>query len=719
MKNQTTNRLINESSPYLLQHASNPVQWYPWCEDASSEALKQDKPIMLSVGYAACHWCHVMEKESFEDEETAKIINENFIAIKVDREERPDVDDIYMAAVQLMTGHGGWPLTVFLTPQLKPFYGGTYFPKENRQYGQQTMPGFKTILKAVSRSWVSQRSEIEASADNVTSTINALNEKILEAESESSGEQRDDKEPVVESGLRLLSQFDKQWGGFGRAPKFPQALCLFLCLHLAYKLKHVNDSRHGLFLEAVRTSLDHMADGGIYDHLGGGFARYATDEKWLVPHFEKMLYDNALLAQLYLEAFCFTHVDHWRQIGCQTLDFMERELSAKNGAFYSSLDADSEGEEGKFYLWDKSEITKILGSDSDFFCRMFAVTDQGNFEAGKNVIYIDRVSGYGLRAQRASPLPGCSGQNADLMKEKLFAYRAQRVRPGLDKKVLASWNGLAISAFVTGYKVTGQEKYLEKAKNAGHFILANLYIGGRLKHVYAGGQAKFSGYLDDYAFFAQALIDLAGIDGNPVWLKKALDLTNSILKHFYDKKQADFFYTADDQEKLISRTKNSNDGPLPSATSVVVFNLIKLSIISGNESYKQIAQAVLDKYKPSFSRLPSQYANMAAAWDFAAGRPTLFIFITSGNETLDKPVLQALHSAYLPDKMVIIKDSRQYRLSDQGPDKLLDKRLTIFSDKYPLNNQPTVYMCNEYGCQPPLNDIDSIHVALKQLLKVR
>ena len=391
MKDRLANNLINESSTYLLQHAYNPVQWYPWGQEALSGAVKGDKPIMLSIGYSACHWCHVMEKESFEDEEVAKLINENFIAIKVDREERPDLDDIYMTAVQLMTGHGGWPLTVFLTPQLKPFYGGTYFPKENKQYGQQVMPGFKTILKAVSQSWVSQRQEIEASADNVTTTIITLSERIVEEGGDT--EERKDSNLAIESGLRLLSQLDKQYGGFGRAPKFPQALCLFLCLRLAFKLKHAHDKQHELILEALRTSLNHMASGGIYDHLGGGFARYATDEKWRVPHFEKMLYDNALLAQLYFEGFTFTGIDHWRQVGCQTLDFMERELSSKQGAFYSSLDADSEGEEGKFYLWDKAEIIKILGADSELFCRIFSVTEEGNFEPKKNILYVDTGSG--------------------------------------------------------------------------------------------------------------------------------------------------------------------------------------------------------------------------------------------------------------------------------------------------------------------------------------
>lgn len=692
IENKHTNRLIHESSPYLLQHASNPVQWYPWSQEAFAQAVKQNKPIFLSIGYAACHWCHVMEEESFEDEETAKLINDNFIAIKVDREERPDVDDVYMTAVQLMTGHGGWPLTVFLTPELKPFYGGTYFPRENRQHGQHLIPGFKTILKAVNQSWTSQRSEIEASSENITDTINNLGEKL--AIDETDQKSSDGSQIVLEAGLRLLSQFDKKYGGFGRSPKFPQALCLFLCLRLAYKLKQASDKRYELFLQALRTSLDHMANGGIYDQLGGGFARYSTDEEWLVPHFEKMLYDNALLAQVYLEAFLLTGEKNWRKVGCETLDFMERELSSKDDAFYSSLDADSEGEEGKFYLWNKAEIAKILGADSEAFCQMFSVTEKGNFESGKNILHID----------------GPVGDNAHAMKEKLFAQRAKRVRPSLDNKMLVSWNGLAISAFVKGYQITGEQKYLEKAKQVARFILANLYSAGRLKHVYAANQAKVSGYLDDYAFFVQALIDLASVDSDPIWLNETLQLADSVMSHFYDQKQSDFFYTADDQEKLISRPKNNNDGPMPSATSVMVANLVKLAIITGLDKYKQYAQAVLNKYKPLLTRLPGQYANMTNAWDFASDKTLLFVLVTTGIEAKDKPMFVAVYSQYLPDKMVLIKPAGD-ELS-----KKIDSRLTIFSDKALLAGQTTVYMCNDYGCQPPINDVNSFKVAIKQIL---
>jgi len=689
IKKDPANRLAGESSTYLLQHAQNPVHWFPWSEEALSEAFQQDKPILLSIGYSACHWCHVMEEESFEDQETSEIINENFIAIKVDREERPDIDDIYMTAVQLMAGHGGWPLTVFLTPKLKPFYGGTYFPKENKQYGQQIMPGFKTILKAVHRAWMDQRDEVEKNAEHLTDAINSISRQVAADEQKSTDNSKD---LVVESGLQLLSQFDKKWGGFGRAPKFPQAMCLFLCLRLAFRLKQTNDERHKMFFEALSTTLNRMASGGIYDHLGGGFARYSTDEKWLVPHFEKMLYDNALLAHLYLESFAFSGNEYWREIGCQTLDFIERELSIENGAFYSSLDADSEGEEGKFYLWRKSEIVHVLGEQSETFCQMFSVTEQGNFEDGQNILYTHGPE-----------------RNADLMKQKLFAYRAKRIRPGLDDKILVSWNGLAISAFVSGYKLTGQEKYLKKAKDAGHFILSNLYSNGRLMHVYAGGQSKFFGYLDDYAFFMQALIDLAGIDDDPLWLETASELGQSILAHFYDEKEADFFYTADDHEKLIARTKNSNDGPLPSATSVVISNLIKLAAITDEERYRKYAITVLNKYKSFLYRSPGQYANMAAAWDSYLCGTWAFIVALAGDPLLDRPLLQAVHSQYLPDKMVLVKNG--------GLNRAPDRFLTIFSGKSLLNGQPAVYVCNEQGCQPPISDAESFQLAFKQLLK--
>ena len=440
-KNQDvpTNRLINESSTYLLQHAHNPVDWYPWTQEALSAAIELDRPIMLSIGYSACHWCHVMEEESFADKDTAKIINENFIPIKVDREERPDIDDIYMTAVQLMTGHGGWPLTVFLTPQLQPFFGGTYFPKEDRHYGQQILPGFTTVLQAVSQSWQKQRSKIETSADAITSAIKSFSERTVEPNKSSANNEFTDDQIMNQASNKLLSQFDKKWGGFGHAPKFPQTLCLMLCLRQAFQLKQKHDQHHQLFLDVVTTTLNRMAYGGIYDHLGGGFARYSTDEQWRTPHFEKMLYDNALLAQAYLEAFTLTGHTYWRQIACDTLDFISRELTAKSRGFYCSLDADSEGEEGKFYVWSKSEIDAVLDKDSDLFCQIFNVTEAGNFEHGKNILHLSLPLPELARRHNLSEDEFSNKVNQ--MKANLFAHRSKRVPPVRDEKILTSWNG--------------------------------------------------------------------------------------------------------------------------------------------------------------------------------------------------------------------------------------------------------------------------------------
>ena len=707
-KNQTksTNALINESSTYLLQHAHNPVDWQAWTEEALASAVKLDRPIMLSIGYSACHWCHVMEEESFADQDTAKMINDNFVPIKVDREERPDIDDVYMTAVQLMTGHGGWPLTVFLTPQLQPFFGGTYFPKEDRHYGQQILPGFKTVLRAVSESWQKQRSKIETSAGTITAAINSFSERLTErSKGSGSGKEETDAQIVSRSANNLLAQFDKKWGGFGHAPKFPQTLCILLCLRHAFQLKQKQDESQQLFLELITTTLNSMASGGIYDHLGGGFARYSTDEQWLAPHFEKMLYDNALLAQTYIEAYTLTGQTQWRQVACETLDFISRELTAECHGFYCSLDADSEGEEGKFYVWSKSEIDTVLDSDSDLFCQIFGVTESGNFEHGKNILHLSSPV---LQLSKSLNLSEEElSHKVTQMKAKLFAHRRKRIPPIRDEKILTSWNGLSISAFVSGYKVSGQEKYLDQAKQAANFILNYLKINNRLKHNFVKDAAKLSAYLDDYAFFVQALIDLASVDSNPLWLKQAVDLTDSALKHFYDQNHDDFFYTADDHEKLISRPKNHLDGPIPSATSVTILNLLKLYTFTNNQAYKQCADKVLAKYKDSLVNLPSQYANMISAWDFAQSAPLVMVLVTSDNTALNKEMLLALHKNYLPNRLVIVKDKNQ--------ENSIDKRITILSNKDLLDKRSSVYICHGYNCQAPVNDLENLRLRLNEI----
>ena len=690
---KSANRLINEVSTYLQQHAFNPVNWYPWTDEALEQAIIIDKPIMLSIGYSACHWCHVMEEESFEDKITAQIINENFIPIKVDREERPDLDDIYMAAVQLMTGHGGWPLTVFLTPQQKPFYGGTYFPKEDRQHGQHILPGFKTVLKSVSKAWTNQRHEIESNGEQLTTAIATIAEQQVKSTISTSNDKSIDDNLLVDCAKKILPLFDLTWGGLGRAPKFPQTLCLQMCLQAAAKLKKQNENETAdQLLEALNISLDRMAQGGIYDHLAGGFARYSTDEKWLIPHFEKMLYDNALLAEIYLDAFSFTGKDYWKNIACETLDFIAGELMSEEGGFYSSLDADSEGSEGKFYIWKKSEIEKILDSDSESFCHLFGITEKGNFENNENILHLAQYSELEKQSNKIKE-----------SKAKLLAHRRKRIHPTRDEKILTSWTSLAISTFVKGYQIVGNDQYLDLAKNAAQFILTKLVINGRLKRSYARGIAKLDAYLDDYAFFCKALIDLSSIDPDPIWLEQALYYGDLMLVHFFELESKDFFYTANDHEKLITRPKNYLDGPIPSATSIAILSLLKLSLITNDQKYEKVAQQVLEKHKISFKKHPSQYASMITTFDFFHASPFSLILVGGANRKTEKDMFLAAYDFYLPYKTVFVKDQ----------EKSYDLRLLLFQQKSIVEDRVAAYICQNYSCQPPITNINELKAILR------
>lgn len=681
---KSANKLIDEASTYLQQHAHNPVNWFPWSSEALEQAKKNDKPIMLSIGYSACHWCHVMEEESFADHDTAKIINENFIPIKVDREERPDIDDIYMAAVQLMTGHGGWPLTVFITPDQKPFYGGTYFPKEDRHYGQHILPGFKTVLKAVSQAWQNQRTDIELNGKELTKAIQSIT-KQQDTESHLSSS-IDESKILVESANKLLPIFDLTWGGFKGAPKFPQTLCLELCLQAAAKIKNSNPQAHKELLNAVETSLDRMAQGGIYDHLAGGFARYSTDEKWLVPHFEKMLYDNALLAEIYLDAFSYRKKEYWKKTACETLDFIITELTSDEGGFYSSLDADSEGHEGKFYTWIKSEIESVLGNDAEHFCQFYGVTKEGNFENDLNVLHLDPQ-----KDNTETP-------KIKKLKVKLLNHRNKRIRPIRDEKIITSWTSLAISALVKGYQITGIDKYQQSAQKAAHFILNNLLMNDKLKRSYARGSAKLDAYLDDYAFFCKALIDLSSIDPNPIWLEKALYLSALIIERFFDKDNSDFFYTAYDHEKLITRTKNFMDGPIPAATSIALLSLLKLSLVTSDRKYEDLVRSVLNKYKSSFSKHPSQFATLITILDLAVNSPLSLVVVNGPNHDQNKETLLAAHNIYLSNKTVFVKDN----------ERTYDQRLLLLQQKSIVENKTTIFPCQDYSCRSPITHIKDL-----------
>jgi uncharacterized protein YyaL (SSP411 family) len=698
------NHLLGETSTYLLQHAHNPVDWYPWGDEALTRARKEDKPILLSIGYAACHWCHVMEHESFEDAATAALMNKDFVCIKVDREERTDLDEIYMKAVQLMTGHGGWPMTVFLTPDLHPFFGGTYYPPEDRH----GLPGFKKVLAAINEAWHTRRKEIEESAKDITQHLSKLDSLAGSVIAQQKQAQTESQDTLIHAAEKMLSSFDNRWGGFGSAPKFPHTFSLELGMRCVSHLSRKKESLREAFKEMVEKTLDCMAYGGIHDQIGGGFARYSVDRQWLVPHFEKMLYDNALLCQTYLNGYLLTGRDYWKSVAEDTMDFVLRELATPDGAFFSSLDADSEGVEGKFYVWTMGEIEQILGSDAEFFCQVYGVSKTGNFEHATNILHLvgspeELSSKYKLTLSAFWP-------KLAPLKEKLLDHRSKRVRPGRDEKVLTNWNSLMISALADGYKVTGNEKYRSAAITAADFILHKMTVKGRLLHTFAHGKAKLNGYLDDYAYFTQALLDLAAIDGNPDWLNNAISLTETTLKHFRDSHSGEFYYTSDDHEPLIARPKSQFDGSVPSATSCTAFNLIRLDRISNNDQYRQAAEKLLQNYEPYFDKMPDQFANMMGALDFYLS-PSTEIVLTKDGSTQGKELLLALHGHYLPNKVVLVKD---FSLTGKGRSKTSGEP-ALLQGRELVQGKPAVFICRNFACESPITEAKQVSKELKKL----
>jgi uncharacterized protein len=687
------NRLVNETSTYLLQHAYNPVDWFAWGPEALTKAKQEDKPILLSIGYAACHWCHVMEHESFEDESTAKLMNDNFVNIKVDREERTDLDEIYMKAVQMMTGHGGWPMTVFLTPELKPFFGGTYFPPQDRH----GLPGFKKLLMGLKEAWTAQRDEILKSSEELTSHMRLMDEIV-----------KPDLEPELDANClelatdKLTRIFDHLWGGFGNAPKFPHSFSLALAMRYAAPNSKGRAARKEECLEIVNISLDKMAYGGIHDQIGGGFARYSVDRQWLVPHFEKMLYDNALLCKTYLEGYLLTNRSYWAHVSRGILDFVLRELTTEQGGFYSSLDADSEGEEGKFYVWDQDEIKAVLAEDADWFDDVFGVTLSGNFEHGKSVLHLvkspeELTQKYNLsETEFWAKVRACS--------QKLLNAREKRIRPGRDEKVLTSWNSLMITAFIEGYRVLKEPKYLDAALQATNFIFDNLIKDGRLLRTWGQGKAKLNGYLDDYAYFVQTLLDLAEVDANPKWLKEADRLAEILLEQFWDTENGGLFYTSADHEELVTRPKSHYDGAIPSGSSVAVFDLLRLSRLTGKKNYEERALELLKLYMPFMARVPDQFSNFLCAVDFHLAKETevACVFPSNANTKAD-PTLFALYSHFLPNKVVLCTKDDHISTSP-----LLEGRRSV-------DGQATVYVCSNYTCDAPETDVSQLNTRLDSL----
>jgi uncharacterized protein YyaL (SSP411 family) len=706
------NRLALETSTYLKQHAYNPVDWYPWGEEALQKAQEEDKPILLSVGYAACHWCHVMEHESFEDEATAQIMNEHFVNIKVDREERTDIDEIYMKAVQLMTGHGGWPMTVFLNSDLQPFFGGTYFPNEDRH----GLPSFKKILMAVASGWQNNREQFRENCDELTRHLKLLEEikqqphTQTQTDKPSSRIEISAKAPaIIEAAVkRLIANFDAKDGGFGGAPKFPHTQSLELALRVAQTNSPYEKKLKDECLEVVTTTLNKMAMGGIQDQLAGGFARYSTDKKWLVPHFEKMLYDNALLAKSYFEAHLLTGTRYWQTVGEEVLLFAMQELGTEYGAFYSSLDADSEGVEGKYYVFTAQEIEEILGKqDGKFFREVFGVTQNGNFEHGSSVLHLTGLPEE--LAERYNTSLDKLFERIDSLKEKVLQARKVRIKPGRDEKILTSWNALMISAFVAGYKVTANDVYLMVAKRCAQFILDKLKKGDKLLRVFGtttSGEniAKLNGCLDDYAYFAEALLELASVDEDPQWLSCAHELAQSIEKYFYSEDDSGFYYTGIDHEKLIVRPRSHFDSSVPSGTSVACMVLLKLARLLNKPKLEERALQVLSLYLEHLAKRPEQFANLLNCLEFAASRPKQIVAVLPDKEDLsaeDRQLMLTASRKYAPNKvMLTVKAGGN------------EKYEALLSGKEAIKNKSTIYLCHNYSCQAPIQDLNQLKEAL-------
>lgn len=705
--NLKPNKLISESSPYLLQHAYNPVEWYPWNESALRKAKDEDKPIFLSVGYSACHWCHVMAHESFEDEEIAKILNANFINIKVDREERPDIDEIYQKVCQLATGNGGWPLSVFLTPSQKPFYVGTYFPKHSR-YG---IPGFATILETLSQSYKKKKDDIDRATkefmDSLLSTSgNLTKERYMEIE----------KSVLDESAINLLQLADPVHGGFGQAPKFPNTS------NLLFLLRYYDYSKNSQFLNFVEFTANKISLGGLHDHVGGGFSRYSTDQRWLVPHFEKMLYDNALLVQLFSELYQITKKDEYKQLIDKTCRYVLREMTYKEGdnlcGFFSSQDADSEGEEGKFYIWKKNEIEEILKDQKiiEIFCDYFGVSQGGNFE-GKNILNVTKsMSSLSKKYELSlSEIESLLGDSLSM----LFEYRENRVPPGKDEKILVSWNSLMISSFVSAYKVTDNLDYLDTARKTISFLEKKVAIDGyRLRHTFKDGQSKLNGYIDDYAYYINALIDYFECDSDPIYLEKAIGYTNSMISHFWDWKDKNFFFTSDDHEQLIIRTKNFYDLAVPSGNSMAAYALLRLHFITQNNDYYDKATDIIKSCHLASIQNPFGFGQLLISTYFYIKKPVEIIVLrndkmestdTSGETSLTSWISKQ----YIPNKILLVVNSNSksyHKLLDFGIVKGKEIKIDDIN-KF----KESVYICKDFTCSLPINKKEDLEKYVYQM----
>ncbi|HSW38015.1 MAG TPA: thioredoxin domain-containing protein [Acidobacteriota bacterium] len=664
---RNTNALINETSPYLLQHAHNPVDWYPWGEEALARAKKEDKPILLSIGYSACHWCHVMERESFEDEEIAALMNGHFINIKVDREERPDLDAIYMAAVQMMTGSGGWPMTLFLTPEQAPFFCGTYFPKDDRH----GMPGFRRVLKGIAEAYRQQKEAVYKDA------------RFLSGELRKTGGPLKDR-GALHLGLletaasSLASGYDSVNGGFGQAPKFPPSMTLTFLMRFYLR------SRDEAYREIVEKTLTKMARGGMYDQLGGGFHRYSVDARWLVPHFEKMLYDNALLSRAYLDAYLLTGNDSYRRICREVLDYVNREMTSPEGGFYSSQDADSEGEEGTFFLWTVDEIKSLLGAENArVFCRHYGVAAEGNF-AGKNILHIpdsgDPASGKDAGAPENLPPAVRRGR------ETLLEARNLRPKPGRDEKILTAWNGLMMRSFAEASVALMDDEYRRIAVRNAEFLLLKLRRNGSLLRSYKDGQARFNAYLEDYAYLIDGLVSLYEADFAARWVDEANGLAASMIARFWDERDGGFFFTAVDHEDLIHRPKEYYDGATPSGNSAAAAALLRLWKLTGDDRWVRPAVTILEGMAEAMTRHPHSFSHMLCALDYYLGPVKEIAIIGAPDDSDARALLREVFGRYLPNKAVACGQSGG---------------LPMLENRSKPDGHAAAYVCENFTCLQP------------------
>jgi len=706
-KHKHTNRLIHETSPYLLQHAHNPVDWYPWGEEAFKKAQAEDKPILLSVGYSACHWCHVMERESFENEQIAQLMNEHFVCIKVDREERPDIDGLYMRAVQALTQQGGWPMTVFLTPDGRPFYAGTYFPPNDRRYGREIMPGFPRVLQSMAIAYKEHRQEIEEQANAVAEFLRQNSTAALRQHTHSEKSEIGQPLAILNTAAeRLIADFDEKHGGFGHAPKFPNTMSLEFLLRV-----HLHRQRGEMAapdprqkhseLAVLEKTLWHMAHGGIYDQLGGGFHRYSVDAEWLVPHFEKMLYDNALLSRLYLHAYLVTGNPLYQRIVEETLNYVIREMTAPEGGFYSTQDADSEGEEGKFFLWTQAEIQHALPTeDAPIFMRYYDVTQHGNFE-GKNILHVD-YEPLQVADQFQISLPELQAILAR-DRELLFKLREQRVKPARDEKILTSWNGLMLRSFAEAARYLARPDYLQVAINNATFLLTNLRQQNRLLRTYKDGRAHLNGYLEDYAFLADALLALYEASFDPRWFNEARALMDTAIVLFADEQHGGFFDTSSDHEQLISRPKDIMDNAIPAGNSVAADVLLRLAAFTGEDAYRQRADDYLQTLADFMVQHPQAFGHALGALDFALSASKEIAILGQPRAADTRALLEVVNNRYLPNSV----------LACAAPDDAVaTQTVPLLRDRPLKDDKASAYICQHFTCLAPVNTPEELEKLL-------